>query len=271
MNIILFSVSGQEAHQDEAGRDPGAERAHHAEPCEHRPRLPLHCLHDLRLPHPRQALLHPRPHERRRPPLPPLPGLHAASRVLQFYTWKCNLENTSCQPPCLRHTYQWPVTVSKYLMYLSITTFMCVIKWSVSFLRAMEKAISIFSPFYLDLSGDFIARIFISIFIAACHHVSGLKLIKTYVKFSHQRLSRHCDPPPHSPTQNIFLSLNIYHTTPTKLYLLYFIISPQWEHILSFQHGVFNENEMKFYAAEVILGLEHMHRRVEGSKHGDKV
>ena len=167
--------------------------------------------------------------------------------------------------------YQWPVTVSKYLMYLSITTFMCVIKWSVSFLRAMEKAISIFSPFYLDLSGDFIARIFISIFIAACHHVSGLKLIKTYVKFSHQRLSRHCDPPPHSPTQNIFLSLNIYHTTPTKLYLLYFIISPQWEHILSFQHGVFNENEMKFYAAEVILGLEHMHRRVEGSKHGDKV
>jgi len=27
------------------------------------------------------------------------------------------------------------------------------------------------------------------------------------------------------------------------------------------QHGVFNENEMKFYAAEVILGLEHMHRR----------
>ena len=27
-----------------------------------------------------------------------------------------------------------------------------------------------------------------------------------------------------------------------------------------FQHGVFNENEMKFYAAEVILGLEHMHR-----------
>ena len=28
------------------------------------------------------------------------------------------------------------------------------------------------------------------------------------------------------------------------------------------QHGVFNENEMKFYAAEVILGLEHMHRLV---------
>ena len=103
MNIFLFPVSGQEAHQDEAGRDPGAERAHHAEPREHRPRLPLHCLHDLRLPHPRQALLHPRPHERRRPPLPPLPGLHAATRVLQFCTWKCNLENTICQPPCLRH------------------------------------------------------------------------------------------------------------------------------------------------------------------------
>ena len=27
------------------------------------------------------------------------------------------------------------------------------------------------------------------------------------------------------------------------------------------KHGVFNENEMKFYAAEVILGLEHMHKR----------
>ncbi|KAL1451098.1 hypothetical protein WDU94_003391 [Cyamophila willieti] len=27
------------------------------------------------------------------------------------------------------------------------------------------------------------------------------------------------------------------------------------------QHGVFNEDEMRFYAAEVILGLEHMHRR----------
>lgn len=26
-------------------------------------------------------------------------------------------------------------------------------------------------------------------------------------------------------------------------------------------HGVFDEPEMKFYAAEVILGLEHMHRR----------
>lgn len=27
------------------------------------------------------------------------------------------------------------------------------------------------------------------------------------------------------------------------------------------QHGVFSEQDMKFYAAEVILGLEHMHRR----------
>ena len=27
------------------------------------------------------------------------------------------------------------------------------------------------------------------------------------------------------------------------------------------QHGVFNEADMKFYAAEVILGLEHMHKR----------
>ena len=27
------------------------------------------------------------------------------------------------------------------------------------------------------------------------------------------------------------------------------------------QHGVFNEKEVRFYAAEVILGLEHMHNR----------
>ena len=27
------------------------------------------------------------------------------------------------------------------------------------------------------------------------------------------------------------------------------------------QHGVFTEQEMRFYASEVILGLEHMHRR----------
>ena len=32
------------------------------------------------------------------------------------------------------------------------------------------------------------------------------------------------------------------------------------------QHGVFNENEMKFYAAEVILGLEHMHRWGDGNE-----
>lgn len=27
------------------------------------------------------------------------------------------------------------------------------------------------------------------------------------------------------------------------------------------QHGVFSEAEMRFYAAEIILGLEHMHNR----------
>ena len=27
------------------------------------------------------------------------------------------------------------------------------------------------------------------------------------------------------------------------------------------QHGVFSEKEVRFYAAEVILGLEHMHKR----------
>lgn len=27
------------------------------------------------------------------------------------------------------------------------------------------------------------------------------------------------------------------------------------------QHGVFSEKDMRFYAAEIILGLEHMHNR----------
>lgn len=27
------------------------------------------------------------------------------------------------------------------------------------------------------------------------------------------------------------------------------------------QHGVFSEKEMRFYATEIILGLEHMHNR----------
>jgi serine/threonine protein kinase len=27
------------------------------------------------------------------------------------------------------------------------------------------------------------------------------------------------------------------------------------------QHGVFSEADMRFYAAEIILGLEHMHNR----------
>lgn len=27
------------------------------------------------------------------------------------------------------------------------------------------------------------------------------------------------------------------------------------------QHGVFSEKEMRFYASEIILGLEHMHTR----------
>jgi len=33
---VRHEVSGQEAHQDEAGRDPGPQRAHHAVPRQHR-------------------------------------------------------------------------------------------------------------------------------------------------------------------------------------------------------------------------------------------
>lgn len=33
---VRHEVSGQETHQDEAGRDPGPQRTHHAVPCQHR-------------------------------------------------------------------------------------------------------------------------------------------------------------------------------------------------------------------------------------------
>ena len=71
---VRDEVSGQEEDQDEAGGDPRAEREDHALAGEHRRRLPVHRVHDLRLPHARQALLHIGPHERGRPALPPQPA-----------------------------------------------------------------------------------------------------------------------------------------------------------------------------------------------------
>jgi beta-adrenergic-receptor kinase len=41
---------------------------------------------------------------------------------------------------------------------------------------------------------------------------------------------------------------------------LYFIVGGDLHYHLS-QHGVFSEKEVKFYAAEITLGLEHMHLR----------
>ncbi len=49
--------------------------------------------------------------------------------------------------------------------------------------------------------------------------------------------------------------------TPDKLCFILDLMNGGDLHYHLSQHGVFNENEMKFYAAEVILGLEHMHRR----------
>lgn len=51
-----------------------------------------------------------------------------------------------------------------------------------------------------------------------------------------------------------------FHTTDKLCFILDLMNGGDLHYHLS-QHGVFNENEMKFYAAEVILGLEHMHRR----------
>lgn len=49
--------------------------------------------------------------------------------------------------------------------------------------------------------------------------------------------------------------------TPDKLCFILDLMNGGDLHYHLSQHGVFNEEEMKFYAAEVILGLEHMHRR----------
>ena len=45
-------------------------------------------------------------------------------------------------------------------------------------------------------------------------------------------------------------------------YLIFFVLFQGGDlHYHLSQHGVFSEKEVKFYAAEVILGLEHMHSR----------
>lgn len=49
--------------------------------------------------------------------------------------------------------------------------------------------------------------------------------------------------------------------TLEKLYFVLDLMNGGDLHYHLQQHGKFNENEMRFYAAEVILGLEHMHSR----------
>lgn len=51
-----------------------------------------------------------------------------------------------------------------------------------------------------------------------------------------------------------------FHTADKLCFILDLMNGGDLHYHLS-QHGVFNESEMKFYAAEVILGLDHMHKR----------
>ena len=51
-----------------------------------------------------------------------------------------------------------------------------------------------------------------------------------------------------------------FHTTDKLCFILDLMNGGDLHYHLG-QHGVFNEIEMKFYAAEVVLGLEHMHSR----------
>ncbi len=50
-----------------------------------------------------------------------------------------------------------------------------------------------------------------------------------------------------------------FYTKTTKRILWNFLGGDLHYHLS--QHGVFSEKEVKFYAAEIILGLEHMHLR----------
>jgi serine/threonine protein kinase len=49
--------------------------------------------------------------------------------------------------------------------------------------------------------------------------------------------------------------------TPEKLCFILDLMNGGDLHYHLSQHGVFSESEVRFYAAEVILGLEHMHTR----------
>ncbi|KAK2711182.1 hypothetical protein QYM36_012382, partial [Artemia franciscana] len=51
-----------------------------------------------------------------------------------------------------------------------------------------------------------------------------------------------------------------FHTVDKLCFILDLMNGGDLHYHLS-QHGVFTESDMRFYAAEVILGLEHMHRR----------
>lgn len=49
--------------------------------------------------------------------------------------------------------------------------------------------------------------------------------------------------------------------TPEKLCFILDLMNGGDLHYHLSQHGVFSEKEVRFYASEIILGLEHMHTR----------
>jgi beta-adrenergic-receptor kinase len=57
--------------------------------------------------------------------------------------------------------------------------------------------------------------------------------------------------------------VNLYYAfqTPEKLCFILDLMNGGDLHYHLTQHGVFSENEVRFYAAELVLGLEHIHRQ----------
>lgn len=100
----------------------------------------------------------------------------------------------------------------------------------------------------------FVMHLFINIVISQCQiHIPAcchqLKLFYIIVSFA---LQEGCP---------FIVCMTYAFQTPEKLCFILDLMNGGDLHYHLSQHGVFSEKEVRFYAAEVILGLEHMHNR----------
>jgi len=72
--------------------------------------------------------------------------------------------------------------------------------------------------------------------------------------------TRHCENPAQEGSPFIVCMTYAFQTTDKLCFILDLMNGGDLHYHLS-QHGTFFENEIRFYACEVILGLDHMHTR----------